>query len=300
MTDIGKMIKEMERVNSKKIKVTKGDESALDLKKQKYALFEITTNDNNTVYLYCSDVESNRNGEDVYGIFEYTNHKSISVIACDTEKVTNMGRMFSECSNLKDLEFGKIFDTSNVTNMSFMFYDCEQIKNLDIRNFDVKNVNNIFSMFKNCKNLETLNFKHFDDLDKNTECKDLFYNCQKLTKIDMDDFYMLRHFAEKENNQIFQKCNSLNNEYEINMNEKEINMDEKEKNKNIGVVNILKKRAEEEKQKMKDEEEKKIKEEEQKMKEEVENNIKAYKEKRNPKEKIEEKTNKNRRIKKNL
>ena len=43
-----------------------------------------------------------------------------------------------------------------------------------------------------------------------------------------------------------------------------------------------------------------IKEEEQKMKEEVENNIKAYKEKRNPKEKIEEKTNKNRRIKKNL
>ena len=219
---------EIEIVNDKKIKVTKGDERALDLKKQKYALFKITTNNNNTVYLYCSDVESSGNGEDVYGIFENTNHKSISVFACDTEKITNMGRMFSECSNLKDLEFGKIFDTSNVTNMSFMFSYCEQIKNLDISNFNVKKVNNICSMFRYCKNLETLNFKHFEDLDKNTFCENLFYNCQNLEKIDMDDFDRLNSFAEKEDNKIFQECKYLNNE----LNNK------KEQNKNIDIVSI--------------------------------------------------------------
>ena len=170
---------EIEIVNGKKIKVTKGDERVLDLKKHKYALFKITTKNNEIVYLYCSDVEST----DKNGLFLNMKHKSISVIACDTKNVRNMGCMFYGCIDLKNLDISKI-DTSNVTNMSYMFSLCTKIQNLDISNFDVKNVNNIYYMFGSCTNLKTLNFKHFDDLDKNTECEDLFYNCQSLTKIE--------------------------------------------------------------------------------------------------------------------
>ena len=105
---------EIEIVNDKKIKVTKGDKRALDLKKQKYALFKITTKKGKEVYLYCSNVETKR--ERSYnnnGFFEECEHSDISVISCDTRKITNLARMFSRCKNLKNLNISEI-DTSNV------------------------------------------------------------------------------------------------------------------------------------------------------------------------------------------
>ena len=96
-----------------------GDE--LKLKDKKYALFEIKTKKGKTVYLYCNDVESSKNN---YGMFSFKDHKSISVIACDTEKVTDMKFMFSRCSSLTELNFGNNFDTKNVTNMGRIFDGC--------------------------------------------------------------------------------------------------------------------------------------------------------------------------------
>ena len=95
-------------------------ENKLKLNEKKYALFKIKTNENKTVYLYCSDVESSKNN----GIFEKTDHKSISVIACDTEKVTDMAYMFYGCSSLKELKFGDNFNTSKVKNKENMFDNC--------------------------------------------------------------------------------------------------------------------------------------------------------------------------------
>jgi len=79
-----------------------------NLEGEKYAFFEIKTNTDKTVYLYCSDVESSENnrifGSENNGIFEGTDHISISIIACDTTNVKNMGRMFYDCENLTELE----------------------------------------------------------------------------------------------------------------------------------------------------------------------------------------------------
>ena len=91
----------------------------LKLEDQKYALFEIKTQKEETVYLYCSDIESCMYD----GIFKRKTHVSISVIACDTEKVTNMEGMFSCCSNLTELDL-KNFNTTNVINRSGMFSEC--------------------------------------------------------------------------------------------------------------------------------------------------------------------------------
>ena len=95
------------------------------MKCEKYALFEIETIGKNTVYLYCSDVESFSPN----GIFEKTTHISISVIACDTKNVKNMAWMFYECSSLKYLNLNN-FNTENVTDMKSMFYACGSLTKL--------------------------------------------------------------------------------------------------------------------------------------------------------------------------
>ena len=122
---------------------------------QKYALFEIKTEDEKTVYLYCSDVESsevkiNNLVDNFYGIFGDTDHVSISVIACDTEKVTDMKFMFSRCSSLTELDL-KNFNTTNVTDMRYMFYGCSELKKINFgQNFNTTNVTNMNNMFDWC------------------------------------------------------------------------------------------------------------------------------------------------------
>ena len=97
-------------------------------------------------------------GKDVVdcGIFEETKHVSISVIACDTEKVTDMGFMFFKCSSLTKLELEKNFNTENVTNMAYMFNYCQNLTELEIvEKFNITNVLNRGGMFKNCnENIE--------------------------------------------------------------------------------------------------------------------------------------------------
>ena len=149
---------------------------------QKYALFEIKTQkEEETVYLYCSDVES-LCGKDVVdcGIFEETKHVSISVIACDTEKVTNMWHMFANCKSLEKLEFGKSFNTSNVRDMKGMFYRCSSLTKLDLKNFNTKNVTNMEGMFCNCSNLKEINFGNNFNTSNVTNMGCMFYDCSSL------------------------------------------------------------------------------------------------------------------------
>lgn len=107
-------------------------EDKLKLEDKKYAFFEIITQeDENTVYLYCSDIESSKYKD---GIFEGKNYENISVIACDIPKVTDMACMFAECSRLKDLGIGNDFDTTRVTDMEGMFFDCNSFLRMDLWN----------------------------------------------------------------------------------------------------------------------------------------------------------------------
>ena len=129
----------------------KGDEDPLNLKGEKYALFKIKTIGRNTVYLYCSDVESSKNDE---GIFVKKDHKGISVIACDTENVTDMAYMFYGCSSLKELVFGENFNTKKVTNMRSMFSRCSSLKELKFeKKFNTENVKDMSRIFNNCDKL---------------------------------------------------------------------------------------------------------------------------------------------------
>ena len=145
----------LEGKNNTKIAYLQKKEDELNLKGKKYAFFEIKTKTNNTVYSYCSDVESCEfkgifKGKEKEGIFNMTDHVSISVIACDTEKVTDMSFMFATCSSLTKLDLQN-FNTTNVEDMGYMFTDCINLTKLKVgKNFNVKKK---WDMFVGCTNL---------------------------------------------------------------------------------------------------------------------------------------------------
>ena len=73
----------------------------------------------------------------------------------NTEKVTNMGSMFSGCYVLNPLDVSN-FNTQNVENMSYMFSSCEGLNSLDLSNFDTQKVTNMNGMFWDSSALKTI------------------------------------------------------------------------------------------------------------------------------------------------
>ena len=104
----------------------------------------------------------------------------------NTENVTNMGRMFYDCSKLTSLDVSK-FNTANVTNMSYMFYNCEALTSLDVTHFNTANVTNMSYMFYNCKALTSLDVTHFNTANV-TNMGYMFYICSSLTSLDVTNF----------------------------------------------------------------------------------------------------------------
>ena len=174
-----------------------------NLEGEKYAFFEIKTNTDKTVYLYCSDVESS---EKDYGIFEHMDHISISVIACDTEKVTDMGSMFCNCSSLTNLDLQN-FNTKNVMDMAFMFSNCSSLKELNLKNFNTTKVTDMAFMFSNCSSLKELNLNNFDTTNV-TNMNSMFCNCSSLKNLDLNNFDTTN---VTNMNSMFCNCSSLKN-----------------------------------------------------------------------------------------
>ena len=129
---------------------------------KKWALFEIIykeeEKEKETKYLYCSDIESISIEKFHFGIFFCCKqHVSISVIACDTSGVTDMGSMFSRCSSLTELDLSN-FNTETVTNMIGMFFECSSLTKLNLSKFDTENVKKMPCMFYNCSSLQIVTF----------------------------------------------------------------------------------------------------------------------------------------------
>lgn len=71
----------------------------------------------------------------------------------NTEKVTNMAGMFSNCSNIQTLDL-RNFNTANVTNMQEMFYGCNNLRTIYVsKKWDNTSVDNSLYMFALCSNL---------------------------------------------------------------------------------------------------------------------------------------------------
>ena len=196
--------------NNFKIKIQDGKEDEFNLGDEKYTLFKIKTQKEETVYLYCSDVESSLeededNNNYVYGIFEKTKHKSISVIACDTKKVKDMRSMFANCSSLTELNLQN-FNTENVTDMKFMFYECSNLTELDLKNFNTTKVFHMNSMFYECSRLKKLDLKNFDTTNV-TSMESMFNGCSNLTDLKCGENFKTEKVINKK--KMFSKCSSF-------------------------------------------------------------------------------------------
>ena len=106
--------------------------------------------------------------------------------AFHTENVQNMGDMFMNCYNLKDLDLSG-FDTSNVQQMYYMFAYCRNFTVLDLSAFNTSNVNNMAAMFMGCGRLSELNVSRFDT-SKVRVMNFMFENCEKLSTLDLSSF----------------------------------------------------------------------------------------------------------------
>ena len=123
----------------------------------------------------------------------------------NTEKVTDMQKMFSNCKNLSSLDLSN-FNTEKVTDMNKMFYDCNKLSSLDLSNFNTEKVTNMSGMFYYCNKLSSLDLSNFNT-EKVTNMSGMFFGCSALTTIYASDNFKTDKVTVSSN--MFGGCTNL-------------------------------------------------------------------------------------------
>ena len=124
---------------------------------------------------------------------------SLDLSGFNTANVTDMSAMFSDCSGLTSLDI-RHFNTANVTIMGSMFYGCYRLTSLDVSGFNTTNVTDLGGMFSRCSNLTSLDVSGFNT-ENVTNMSEMFSDCSGLTSLDVSGFntgkvmYMSRMFS---------------------------------------------------------------------------------------------------------
>ena len=126
----------------------------------------------------------------------------------NTEQVTDMSNMFSDCSALTSLDLSN-FNTAKVRDMSYMFYRCSALSSLDLSNFNTAIVTNMSYMFFNCANLSSLDLSNFNTAIV-SDMSVMFCGCQKLSSLDLSNFYTKE---VRDMSYMFSRCSALTTIY---------------------------------------------------------------------------------------
>ena len=110
------------------LKNNKENKEVLQFNLQKYALFKIIRNDNEIIYLYCSDIESTTNN----GMFENCNSiKDVSIVIGDGKNIKNISKMFYNCNNLFSVSFEYLLVDIGELNCNQIFEECKNLFHID-------------------------------------------------------------------------------------------------------------------------------------------------------------------------
>ena len=123
----------------------------------------------------------------------------------NTEKVTNMGSMFSGCNVLTSLDVSN-FNTQNVEDMSYMFNRCIYLTSLDVSNFNTQNVEKMGFMFSCCESLNSLDLSKFDTQNV-TNMSYMFWRSSALTTIYVSDQFVTTKVSSGA--KMFEGCTNL-------------------------------------------------------------------------------------------
>lgn len=133
---------------------------------------------------------------------------SLDVSMLRTENVTDMRGMFSGCSSLTSLDLSN-FRTSNVTQMNTMFQGCSSITAFDLRSFETSKLEMMPAMFKDCSSVEVIDLSSFDNSSITGGLMNIFDNCVSLTTIYAGEKWLPNERFDRAGNNIFLNCNKL-------------------------------------------------------------------------------------------
>ena len=142
-----------------------------------------------------TDIEgiSNLNTEDVTDMgWMFSNCEklaSLDISSFNTKNVESMSAMFSGCNSLTSLDLSH-FNTENVTDMRAMFSGFEKLVSIDLSHFNTENVTDMSFMFSGSTSLTSLDLSHFNT-EKVTDMRWMFQNCTALTTIYASDKFVV-------------------------------------------------------------------------------------------------------------
>ena len=148
---------------------------------------------------------------DMYRMFyKCSSLTSLDVTHFNTAKVTDMNRMFAYCSSLTSLDVTH-FNTAKVTDMSYMFCRCLSLTSLDVTYFNTAKVTDMSYMFSSCFSLTSLYLTNFNT-EKVTNMENMFSGCQALTTIYASSKFVTTQVSESRF--MFNNCEKLKGEEE--------------------------------------------------------------------------------------
>ena len=155
----------------------------------------------------------------LYGFFkDLTKLETITGLEyLNTEKVTDMRSMFSNCSSLTSLDVTH-FNTANVTNMGYMFYSCSSLTSLDVTHFKTAKVTDMSRMFYNCSSLTSLDVTYFNT-EEVRNMSNMFDSCSSLTSLDVTHFNTAN---VTDMHYMFSNCVALTSLYLTNFNTEKV------------------------------------------------------------------------------
>ena len=112
---------------------------------------------------------------------------SNSVVVKDKMKVADIKRNF-ENGTIVHIVFDKSFSTYTPTSLYQFFYGLKNLETITgLKYLNTEKVTNMYSMFYNCSKLTSLDVKKFNTANV-TDMSYMFYNCSSLTSLDVTHF----------------------------------------------------------------------------------------------------------------
>ena len=143
----------------------------------------------NLLYLADIDVSDITDMDTLFSGYLASNIvKKIDISGWNTKNVQTMANMFAFCEYVDEIFGLDDLDISNVERMSSMFHDCSKLEKIDISKWDFRKVNSMVGMFRNCKKLKEIVGIENIKTDSLTYASGIFYNCWKLTKLDLNNW----------------------------------------------------------------------------------------------------------------
>lgn len=127
--------------------------------------------------------------EDMFGCFERSNLRSISLAGTNTKNVKNMGYMFSDC-DLEEFD-GRQLNYASCEDFHKMFSGCYYLTSVNFAGCKFPKVIDIDGMFEDDEVLETINFSSVTwnpETIRFSQVYGIFKDCYKLRRIDLNGF----------------------------------------------------------------------------------------------------------------